>query len=101
MDGAETMIRVNSHASQIGSSGGNKVTELEDQEALDLAADWSDISLGLRKDLGQQLHADRDLDGRVYRQRNHRHQLHESARSEHQPGGQGDAGGVMPSGAPL
>ncbi len=29
----------------------------EDQEALDLAADWSDISLGLRKDLGQQLHS--------------------------------------------
>jgi len=28
----------------------------EDQEALDLAADWADISLGLRKDLGQQLH---------------------------------------------
>ena len=29
---------------------------LEDQEAADLAADWSDISQGLRKDLGQQLH---------------------------------------------
>ncbi|MFC4294073.1 chromosomal replication initiator protein DnaA [Novosphingobium tardum] len=29
---------------------------IEDQEALDLAADWSDISQGLRKDLGQQLH---------------------------------------------
>ncbi len=29
---------------------------MEDQEALDLAADWADISLGLRKDLGQQLH---------------------------------------------
>jgi chromosomal replication initiator protein len=29
----------------------------EDQEALDLAADWSDISQGLRKDLGQQLHS--------------------------------------------
>jgi len=29
---------------------------MEDQEALDLAADWSDISQGLRKDLGQQLH---------------------------------------------
>jgi len=27
----------------------------EDQEALDLAADWADISQGLRKDLGQQL----------------------------------------------
>ncbi|MCB2080222.1 MAG: chromosomal replication initiator protein DnaA, partial [Novosphingobium sp.] len=30
---------------------------IEDQEALDLAADWSDISQGLRKDLGQQLHS--------------------------------------------
>jgi len=27
----------------------------EDQDALDLAADWADISQGLRKDLGQQL----------------------------------------------
>ena len=30
---------------------------IEDQEALDLAADWADISQGLRKDLGQQLHS--------------------------------------------
>jgi chromosomal replication initiator protein len=29
----------------------------EDQDALNLAADWADISLGLRKDLGQQLHS--------------------------------------------
>jgi chromosomal replication initiator protein len=29
----------------------------EDKEALDLAADWADISQGLRKDLGQQLHS--------------------------------------------
>ena len=29
---------------------------IEDQDALDLAADWADISQGLRKDLGQQLH---------------------------------------------
>ncbi|HIQ16449.1 MAG TPA: chromosomal replication initiator protein DnaA [Novosphingobium capsulatum] len=28
----------------------------EDQEALDLAADWADISQGLKKDLGPQLH---------------------------------------------
>ena len=28
-----------------------------EQEALDLAADWADISQGLRKDLGQQLHS--------------------------------------------
>ncbi|WP_292932329.1 chromosomal replication initiator protein DnaA [Novosphingobium sp. PASSN1] len=30
---------------------------IEDQEALDLAADWSDISQGLKKDLGPQLHS--------------------------------------------
>src|SRR6195952_3426844 len=30
---------------------------VEDQEAMDLAADWADISQGLRKDLGQQLHS--------------------------------------------
>ena len=30
---------------------------IDDQEALDLAADWSDISQGLRKDLGHQLHS--------------------------------------------
>ena len=30
---------------------------MEDQETLDLQADWSDISQGLRKDLGQQLHS--------------------------------------------
>ncbi len=30
---------------------------MEEQEALDLAADWADISQGLRKDLGQQLHS--------------------------------------------
>ena len=32
-------------------------TTVEDLEALDLAADWADISQGLRKDLGQQLHS--------------------------------------------
>ncbi|HUQ13964.1 MAG TPA: chromosomal replication initiator protein DnaA [Novosphingobium sp.] len=36
-------------------SGGDAT--FEDQEALDLAADWADISQGLRKDLGQQLHS--------------------------------------------
>jgi chromosomal replication initiator protein len=42
------------------SSGKGKVCDAkmeEDREALDLAADWSDISQGLRKDLGQQLHS--------------------------------------------
>ena len=29
----------------------------DEHEAMDLAADWSDISQGLRKDLGQQLHS--------------------------------------------
>ncbi|WP_308430388.1 chromosomal replication initiator protein DnaA [Novosphingobium colocasiae] len=29
----------------------------EDQEAVNLAADWADISQGLRKDLGQQVHS--------------------------------------------
>ena len=29
----------------------------DEKEAMDLAADWSDISQGLRKDLGQQLHS--------------------------------------------
>jgi len=33
------------------------ISTVEDQEALDLAADWADISQGLRKDLGQQLHS--------------------------------------------
>jgi len=38
----------------------NKASEtrtMDDQEALDLAADWADISQGLRKDLGHQLHS--------------------------------------------
>ena len=35
----------------------NEARMTEDQEALDLAADWADISQGLRKDLGQQLHS--------------------------------------------
>ncbi|MEM9312822.1 MAG: DnaA N-terminal domain-containing protein, partial [Pseudomonadota bacterium] len=30
---------------------------MEDAEAVNLAADWSDISTGLRKDLGHQLHS--------------------------------------------
>ena len=34
---------------------GDKLTE--DLEAVNLAADWADISQGLRKDLGQQLHS--------------------------------------------
>jgi len=33
-----------------------KIQMQEDPDAIDLAADWADISQGLRKDLGQQLH---------------------------------------------
>ena len=42
-----------------GPAGGKSESERlrEEQEALDLAADWADISQGLRKDLGQQLHS--------------------------------------------
>lgn len=41
-------------------SGKNKVGDersMDEKDALDFAADWADISQGLRKDLGQQLHA--------------------------------------------
>ncbi len=38
-----------------GHKGGLQMNE--DPEAIDLAADWADISQGLRKDLGQQLHS--------------------------------------------
>src|SRR6478752_2076146 len=53
------MIRMGPHGDRSGSSKRNKGEgEMsEDQEALDLAADWADISQGLRKDLGQQLHS--------------------------------------------
>ncbi len=50
------MIRMGPHAGRANSAkheGTGK--EMEEQEALDLAADWSDISQGLRKDLGHQL----------------------------------------------
>ena len=42
-------------ASGRGKAGAERM--IEDQDALDLAADWADISQGLRKDLGQQLHS--------------------------------------------
>lgn len=39
-------------------SGKNDADRMnEEREAMDLAADWADISQGLRKDLGQQLHS--------------------------------------------
>jgi chromosomal replication initiator protein len=48
------------HNAATGNAVGRKGKDnamIEDQEALDLAADWSDISQGLKKDLGSQLHA--------------------------------------------
>jgi chromosomal replication initiator protein len=50
------MIRIGAHAGHPASGGeSHKVGQIEDQEAIDLAADWADISQGLRKDLGHQL----------------------------------------------
>ena len=50
------MIRVGPHASRLGPAKGEVVEGvMEDQDAVDLAADWADISQGLRKDLGHQL----------------------------------------------
>jgi chromosomal replication initiator protein len=50
------MIRIGAHAGHSASGGeSRKVGQIEDQEAVDLAADWADISQGLRKDLGHQL----------------------------------------------
>src|SRR6478609_4523833 len=50
------MIRMGPHTGRSLSArpdaGGG---EMEDQDALDLAADWADIVQGLRKDLGHQL----------------------------------------------
>ena len=51
------MIRMGPHTTRL--AGGNNrraEDELEDAEAAGLAADWADISQGLKKDLGQQLH---------------------------------------------
>ena len=39
-----------------GKSKAKSANMADEQDALDLAADWADISQGLRKDLGQQLH---------------------------------------------
>ena len=50
------MIRMGPHTGRSGPARGNAVEgQVEDQEAIDLAADWADISQGLRKDLGHQL----------------------------------------------
>jgi len=48
----------NGHAAEaVQGKKGRDGTMIEDQEALDLAADWADISQGLKKDLGPQLHS--------------------------------------------
>ena len=54
------MNRVGPHAGQPNSTENSgkrdeAIVKMEEQEALDLAADWSDISQGLKKDLGHQL----------------------------------------------
>jgi chromosomal replication initiator protein len=54
-DSDRVMERGNDRQSAIRKGRDN--TMIEDQEALDLAADWADISQGLKKDLGPQLHA--------------------------------------------
>ena len=54
------MIRMGPHGGRSGPAKSDAVEgSMEDQEALDLAADWADISQGLRKDLGHQLFAAR------------------------------------------
>jgi chromosomal replication initiator protein len=58
--GADRVTVMESDAAQgqpsaIGKSAEDRVRE--EHDALDLAADWSDINQGLRKDLGQQLHS--------------------------------------------
>src|SRR3990170_3674357 len=49
------MIRMGPHAGRLGPAKNAVEGVMEDQEAVDLAADWADISQGLRKDLGHQL----------------------------------------------
>ena len=50
------MIRVGPHAGRLGPGKSDTIEgAMEDQDAVDLAADWADISQGLRKDLGHQL----------------------------------------------
>src|SRR5215207_9424606 len=48
------MIRMGPHAGRPAKSEAVEGA-MEDQDAVDLAADWADISQGLRKDLGHQL----------------------------------------------
>ena len=47
------------HRTDKARQGGRQADEhlMEDSEAVNLAADWADISQGLRKDLGHQLHS--------------------------------------------
>ena len=45
------------HRGSVPGKGKAVLPQMDDSDALDLAADWADISQGLRKDLGQQLHS--------------------------------------------
>ena len=50
------MIRIGPHSGRYNmAKREDNGSDMEDQEAVDLAADWADISQGMRKDLGHQL----------------------------------------------
>lgn len=53
--GSGDVVTANAERSSASKKGRDNLM-IEDQEALDLAADWADISQGLKKDLGPQLH---------------------------------------------
>jgi chromosomal replication initiator protein len=56
-DGAASLAATSGRAAgQTAAARKGRDGGMEDQEALDLAADWADISQGLKKDLGPQLH---------------------------------------------
>ena len=62
MSAEESARPATANASTLGASAktairgkSTNMRPVEDQDALDLAADWADICMGLRKDLGQQL----------------------------------------------
>ena len=51
------MIRVGPHGNRMNDNLPKGEMMDEEQQAVDLAADWADISQGLRKDLGHQVHS--------------------------------------------
>ena len=51
------MIRMGPHAGKAGRARSDIAGDMEESEAVDLAADWSDIVQGLKKDLGQQIYS--------------------------------------------